>query len=83
METKNVAIIGIWAFMIASLILSAMGRMDGLVVFFLFFIALIVTVYLASASGKKIGIIIIFLVLILIISILYFTIGSTSVRSTP
>ncbi len=83
METKNVAIIGIWAFMIASLILSAMGRMDGLVVFVLFFSALIVTVYLASASGKKIGIIIIFLVLILIISILYFTIGSTSVRSTP
>ncbi len=85
METKNVAVIGIWAFMIASLILSAMGRMDGLVVFFLFFIALIVTVYLASAStsGKNMSIIIIFLVLVLIISILYLTIGSTSVRSTP
>ena len=82
METKNVAIIGIWAFMIALLIVSLAGRIDFLVVFFLFFISLIVTVYLASASGKNTTILIIFLILILIISILYLTpvtrISSTS-----
>ncbi len=57
METKNVAIIGIWAFMIAYLILnfwkSSIGNWDFSLVYFLFFIALIVTVYLASASGKN------------------------------
>lgn len=53
METKNVAIIGIWAFMIALLIYSAIYREVFLFVFILFFIALIVTVYLASASGKN------------------------------
>jgi hypothetical protein len=70
--------------MIALLILSAIGRIDGLVVFFLFFIALIATVYLASASvsGKNMTVIIICLVLILIMSILYLTIG-TSITSTP
>ncbi len=53
METKNVAIICIWAFMIALLILSFVERSDFLVVFFLFFVALIVTVYLASASEEN------------------------------
>ena len=82
METKNIAIIGIWAFMIALLMVSFAGRMDYLVVFFLFFISLIVTVYMASASGKNTTLLIIFLILILIISILYLTpvtrISSTS-----
>ena len=49
METKNTAIIGIWAFMIVFLVLSFI-RGDFLVVFFLFFIALIVTIYLTSTS---------------------------------
>lgn len=57
METKNLAIIGIWAFMIAYLILSFwksfVGNWDFSLVYILFIIALIVTVYLASASGKK------------------------------
>ncbi|MCZ7355765.1 MAG: hypothetical protein O8C66_02220 [Candidatus Methanoperedens sp.] len=52
METKNTAIIGIWAFMIVLLILSFV-RMDFLVVFFLFFVALIVTVYLTSGSDEN------------------------------
>ncbi len=82
METKNVAIIGIWAFMIVLLIVSLAGRIDFLVVFFLFFISLIVTVYLASASGKNTTILIIFLTLILILSILYLT-PVTRVASTP
>ncbi len=50
METKNVAIIGIWAFMIAYLILSFwksfVGNWDFSMVYILFFIALIITVYL-------------------------------------
>jgi hypothetical protein len=82
METKNVAIIGIWAFMIVLLILSFVERSDLLVVFFLFFVALIVTVYLASASGKNATIIIIFLILALILSILYLT-PVTRIASTP
>ena len=53
METRNSAIIGIWTFMIALLILTFMERIDFLVVFFLFFVALIVTVYLASASEEN------------------------------
>jgi hypothetical protein len=52
MEIKSVAIICIWAFMIALLILNIVKNMDFLVTFFLFFIALIVTIYLASSSGK-------------------------------
>ncbi len=75
MESENIAIIGIWAFMIALLILSFAGRMDFLVVFFLLFIALIVTVYLASASVKNTIIFLIFLIFIFIISI---RISSTS-----
>ncbi len=76
METRDIAIIGIWAFMIVLLILSFVNRMDLLVVFFLFFIALIVTIYLVSASGKNTSIIIIFLILVLILSSLYLTIDT-------
>jgi hypothetical protein len=57
METKNVAIISIWAFMIAYLILSfwksSVGNWDFSLVYFLFFIALIVTVYLASGKNER------------------------------
>ena len=53
METKNVAIVCIWAFMIALLILSFVERSDFLMVFFLFFAALIVTVYLPSVPEEN------------------------------
>jgi hypothetical protein len=53
METKNVAIICIWAFMIALLIYSVTYREIFLFVFILFFIAMIVTIYLVSASEKN------------------------------
>ncbi len=53
METRNSAIIGIWAFMIALLVLTFVERSDFFMVFFLFFVALIVTIYLASASEEN------------------------------
>jgi hypothetical protein len=53
MDTKNVAIICIWAFMIVLLIFSFIYREVFLFVLILFFIALVVTVYLASISDKN------------------------------
>ncbi len=53
METKNVAIICIWAFMIGLLIYSVIYREVFLFVFILFFVAMIVTIYLTSLSDKN------------------------------